>query len=111
MLTYLIAILHANSRRSRVPLTPIQTFLHTLVDDLTIPSAEVIKIEHPTKGDDTRHWGPPYAPYLPGSGKEGEGESAYFFSVFTPLQPPLTPARLTLLGKPEQKVPRPLFPT
>lgn len=43
--------------------------------------AEVIKVEHPTKGDDTRHWGPPYAPYLPGSGKEGVGESAYFLAV------------------------------
>ncbi|KAJ8060994.1 hypothetical protein OCU04_010072 [Sclerotinia nivalis] len=43
--------------------------------------AEVIKVEHPTKGDDTRHWGPPYAKYLDGSGKEGPGESAYFFAV------------------------------
>ncbi|RAL63840.1 hypothetical protein DID88_003483 [Monilinia fructigena] len=42
---------------------------------------EVIKVEHPTKGDDTRHWGPPYAKYLDGSGKEGPGESAYFFAV------------------------------
>ncbi|CAD6446727.1 d6aa8f8d-b2c6-4ea9-b93c-054f0c661970-CDS [Sclerotinia trifoliorum] len=43
--------------------------------------AEVIKVEHPTMGDDTRHWGPPYAKYLDGSGKEGPGESAYFFAV------------------------------
>jgi len=43
--------------------------------------AEVIKIEHPTKGDDTRHWGPPYAKYIEGSGKEGTGESAYFLAV------------------------------
>ncbi|EPE26855.1 CoA-transferase family III (CaiB/BaiF) [Glarea lozoyensis ATCC 20868] len=43
--------------------------------------ADVIKIEHPTKGDDTRHWGPPYAKYKEGSGKEGVGESAYFLSV------------------------------
>ncbi|TVY47510.1 Succinate--hydroxymethylglutarate CoA-transferase [Lachnellula occidentalis] len=43
--------------------------------------AEVIKIEHPTKGDDTRHWGPPYAKYKEGSGQEGHGESAYFLAV------------------------------
>jgi crotonobetainyl-CoA:carnitine CoA-transferase CaiB-like acyl-CoA transferase len=33
--------------------------------------ARVIKIEHPTSGDDTRGWGPPFA----------AGESAYFLSV------------------------------
>ncbi|KAK3939496.1 CAIB/BAIF family enzyme [Diplogelasinospora grovesii] len=43
--------------------------------------AEVIKIEHPTRGDDTRAWGPPYAPYKPDSGVEGPGESAYFLAV------------------------------
>ncbi|KAI9171492.1 Succinate--hydroxymethylglutarate CoA-transferase [Paramyrothecium foliicola] len=35
--------------------------------------AEVIKIEHPVRGDDTRAWGPPYAPYKPGSSLEGPG--------------------------------------
>jgi crotonobetainyl-CoA:carnitine CoA-transferase CaiB-like acyl-CoA transferase len=36
--------------------------------------ADVLKIEHPERGDDTRHWGPPFA------GGEA-GESAYFLSV------------------------------
>jgi hypothetical protein len=35
--------------------------------------ADVIKIEHPTRGDDTRQWGPPFA----GS----SNESAYYLSV------------------------------
>ncbi|KLU84692.1 formyl-coenzyme A transferase [Magnaporthiopsis poae ATCC 64411] len=43
--------------------------------------AEVIKIEHPVRGDDTRAWGPPYAAYTPGSKHEGPGESAYFLAV------------------------------
>jgi crotonobetainyl-CoA:carnitine CoA-transferase CaiB-like acyl-CoA transferase len=33
--------------------------------------ADVIKVEHPERGDDTRHWGPPFT----------GGESAYFLSV------------------------------
>ena len=37
--------------------------------------ADVIKVEHPERGDDTRHWGPPFA------GGEKRGESAYFLSV------------------------------
>lgn len=41
--------------------------------------AEVVKIEHPTRGDDTRSWGPPYAPS--DDGKSGPGESAYYLSV------------------------------
>lgn len=41
----------------------------------------MIKIEHPTRGDDTRAWGPPYASYTAGSGLSGPGESAYFLAV------------------------------
>jgi crotonobetainyl-CoA:carnitine CoA-transferase CaiB-like acyl-CoA transferase len=37
--------------------------------------ADVVKVEHPERGDDTRHWGPPFA------GGEERGESAYFLSV------------------------------
>jgi crotonobetainyl-CoA:carnitine CoA-transferase CaiB-like acyl-CoA transferase len=37
--------------------------------------ADVIKIEHPHGGDDTRSWGPPY---LKSSSDEGLSESAYF---------------------------------
>lgn len=33
--------------------------------------ARVIKVEHPVRGDDTRHWGPPFQ----------SGESAYFLSI------------------------------
>ncbi|KAI5862536.1 CoA-transferase family III domain-containing protein [Durotheca rogersii] len=44
-------------------------------------SAEVIKVEHPTRGDDTRAWGPPYATYREGSDLEGPGESAYFLAI------------------------------
>ena len=46
-----------------------------------IYSAEVIKIEHPTRGDDTRAWGPPFAKYSADSSRKGPGESAYYLSV------------------------------
>ncbi|OAX78996.1 hypothetical protein ACJ72_06688, partial [Emergomyces africanus] len=42
--------------------------------------AEIIKIEHPVRGDDTRAWGPPFAKYKEGT-KTGPGESAYYLSV------------------------------
>src|SRR5690349_11496606 len=37
--------------------------------------ADVIKIEHPQRGDDTRAWGPPWA------GPEDQRLSAYYLSV------------------------------
>ncbi|KAG5950220.1 hypothetical protein E4U53_005369 [Claviceps sorghi] len=43
--------------------------------------AEVIKIEHPVRGDDTRAWGPPYAAYKSGSHAQGPGEAAYFLGA------------------------------
>jgi len=57
---------------SRVLAGPYATML---LGDL---GADVLKVEHPERGDDTRHWGPPFA----GGGENGEaGESAYFLSV------------------------------
>jgi crotonobetainyl-CoA:carnitine CoA-transferase CaiB-like acyl-CoA transferase len=40
--------------------------------------AEVIKIEHPRGGDDTRRWGPPY---LEDEAGQATGESAYYLSA------------------------------
>ncbi|KAJ5500437.1 CoA-transferase family III [Penicillium expansum] len=44
--------------------------------------ADVIKVEHPVRGDDTRAWGPPYAKYEDAS-REGPGESAYYLASRT----------------------------
>jgi crotonobetainyl-CoA:carnitine CoA-transferase CaiB-like acyl-CoA transferase len=40
--------------------------------------ADVIKIERPDSGDDTRAWGPPYAPDVEG---KSTGEAAYYLSA------------------------------
>ncbi|MGK0306191.1 MAG: crotonobetainyl-CoA:carnitine CoA-transferase CaiB-like acyl-CoA transferase [Gammaproteobacteria bacterium] len=40
--------------------------------------AEIIKVEKPIQGDDTRHWGPPY---LNNQQSEAPTESAYFLSA------------------------------
>lgn len=40
--------------------------------------AEVIKVEPPTGGDDTRAWGPPFLPSFGASGGNPQGESAYY---------------------------------
>lgn len=76
---------------------------------LQVISAEVIKIEHPTRGDDTRAWGPPYASYTEQSGKQGSGESAYFLAVSASLPRLVDYADITI-GKPQQEVNRLIFP-
>jgi hypothetical protein len=74
------AILYTDSWRLGVCLN----FLR-IQDDLSktlivyIFRAEIIKIEHPIRGDDTRAWGPPFAAYT--DGRTGNGESAYYLSV------------------------------
>lgn len=56
---------------SRVLAGPYATML------LADMGAEVVKVEQPGRGDDTRSWGPPYA----GASADSPGESAYFLSV------------------------------
>lgn len=83
-LTPLAAILHANSGRFRV-CTEILDY-HETKREIADNSyrAEIIKVEHPVRGDDTRAWGPPFAAY--NDGRAGNGESAYYLSVWNSLQ-------------------------
>lgn len=81
------------------------SLFHKYLADMLF-SAEVLKIEHPTRGDDTRQWGPPYAPHL--DGRPGPGESAYYLSVSILHHCSISTCSY-LLGEPEQKVHRRLF--
>lgn len=56
---------------SRVLAGPYATML------LADMGAEVVKVEQPGRGDDTRSWGPPHA----GGDEDAPGEAAYFLSV------------------------------
>lgn len=76
-----IALLYADTRRSRVSSTLCDFVPHDGGNVDGRDRADVIKVEHPLRGDDTRAWGPPFAKYTDESASRGPGESAYFLSV------------------------------
>ncbi len=55
--------------------------------------AEVIKVERPGTGDDTRGWGPPFV------GEEGAEESTYFLSVNRSKNPSPSISRTRTISK------------
>jgi hypothetical protein len=72
-------------------------------------SAEIIKVEHPTRGDDTRSWGPPDLAYTDGVERPFPGESAYYLSVWATLPYLEVTTSNSLPGQPQQEVNRPIF--
>lgn len=43
--------------------------------------ADVIKVERPGGGDDTRSWGPPWEPHTPGTAEDAPPTSTYFLAI------------------------------
>lgn len=82
-LTPMLAILHANIGGLRVCTEILDHHEIELENADTSYRAEIIKVEHPVRGDDTRAWGPPFAAY--NDGRAGNGESAYYLSVWNSL--------------------------